>query len=49
VQGGGLAVSNAEHREIIATLRARDPQRAFEAAYRHVEGGKSRMLAVLED
>lgn len=47
-QGGGLAVSNAEHREIIAALRARDPLRAFEAAYQHVENGKSRMLAVLQ-
>lgn len=48
VQGGGLAVSNAEHREIVAALRARDPLAAFEAAYRHVESGKRRMLAVLE-
>lgn len=48
VQGGGLAVSNAEHRAIVAALRARDPLAAFEAAYRHVENGKSRMLAVLE-
>lgn len=48
VQGGGLAVSNAEHRDIIAALRTRDPLRAFEAAYRHVEGGKSRMLAASE-
>lgn len=48
VQGGGLAVSNAEHRDIVAALRARDSLRAFEAAYRHVEKGKSRMLAVVE-
>jgi DNA-binding GntR family transcriptional regulator len=48
VQGGGLAVSNAEHRDIVAALRARDPLAAFEAAYRHVENGKRRMLAVLE-
>jgi DNA-binding GntR family transcriptional regulator len=48
VQGGGLAVSNAEHRDIVAALRARDPLVAFEAAYRHVENGKRRMLAVLE-
>jgi DNA-binding GntR family transcriptional regulator len=48
VQGGGLAVSNAEHRDIVVALRARDPLAAFEAAYRHVENGKRRMLAVLE-
>jgi DNA-binding GntR family transcriptional regulator len=48
VQGGGLAVSNAEHRDIVAALRARNPLAAFEAAYRHVENGKSRIMAVLE-
>jgi DNA-binding GntR family transcriptional regulator len=48
VQGGGLAVSNAEHRDIVAALRAHDPLRAFEAAYHHVESGKRRMLAVPE-
>jgi DNA-binding GntR family transcriptional regulator len=48
VQGGGLAVSNAEHREIIAAVRAREPARAFEAGYCHVECGKARMLAALE-
>lgn len=48
VQGGGLAVSNAEHREILDALCARDPLRAFEAAYRHVENGKRRMLAAFE-
>lgn len=48
LQGGGLAVSNAEHREIVAAIRARDPLRASEAAYRHVECGKDRMVAALE-
>lgn len=48
VQGGGLAVSNAEHRDIVAALRARNPLAAFEAAYRHVENGKRRIMAVLE-
>jgi DNA-binding GntR family transcriptional regulator len=48
VQGGGLAVSNAEHRDIVAALRARDSVRAFEAAYRHVQEGKGRMRAVAE-
>jgi DNA-binding GntR family transcriptional regulator len=46
VQGGGLAVSNAEHRGIVDALRARDPVRAFEAAYQHVEEGKHRMRGV---
>lgn len=48
VQGGGLAVSNAEHRDMIGAIRARDPARAFEVAFRHVESGKARMLAALE-
>jgi DNA-binding GntR family transcriptional regulator len=48
VQGGGLAVSNAEHRDIVAALRARDAVRAFEAAYQHVQEGKNRMRAVSE-
>jgi DNA-binding GntR family transcriptional regulator len=48
LQGGGLAVSNAEHRDIIAAVRARDPVRAFEAAYHHVECGKTRMVTALE-
>jgi DNA-binding GntR family transcriptional regulator len=48
VQGGGLAVSNAEHRDIVAAIRARDPVGAFEAAYRHVECGKTRMVAALD-
>ena len=48
VQGGGLAVSNAEHCEMVAAIRARDPAQAFEVAYRHVEFGKARMIAALE-
>ena len=47
VQGGGLAVSNAEHREMVAAIRTGDPQRAFETGYRHVECGKTRMVAAL--
>lgn len=48
VQGGGLAVSNAEHRDMVEAIRARDSVRAFEIAYSHVENGKARMLAALE-
>lgn len=48
VQGGGLAVSNAEHRDIVEALRARDPLRAFEEAFRHVECGKGRMVSAVE-
>lgn len=49
VQGGGLAVSNREHREILDALASGDPQRAHDAAWRHVERAKHRMLAAAAD
>lgn len=48
LHGGGLSVSNAEHRKIVDTLRARDPIAAFEVAYAHVQNGKARMLTAEE-
>ena len=48
LQGGGLAVSNAEHRTIVDALRTRNEVASFEAAYRHVQNAKARMLAVDE-
>jgi len=48
VQGGGLAVSNSEHREIVAALASGDPERAHAACWRHVERSKHRMLAAVE-
>jgi phosphonate utilization transcriptional regulator len=48
VQGGGLAVSNKEHQEMLAAIAARDPGRAFEAHRRHVSSAKDRLLAVIE-
>ena len=48
VQGGGLVVSNAEHCDMVAAIRAGDPQHAFEVAYHHVECGKTRMVAALK-
>jgi DNA-binding GntR family transcriptional regulator len=44
LHGGGLAVSNVEHREIFEALRARDALAASEAAFRHVQNGKRRMI-----
>ncbi|WP_439631958.1 FCD domain-containing protein [Shinella sp.] len=49
LHGGGLAVSNAEHREIVAALEARDVLKASEAACLHVLNAKRRMLAVPEE
>ena len=46
LHGGGLEVSNSEHRQIAAALKSRDPLAAFEAAFSHVQNGKARMLAV---
>lgn len=44
VQGGGLTVSNAEHRAIVAALKAGDAAAAMEMAFNHVQSGKSRMV-----
>jgi DNA-binding GntR family transcriptional regulator len=44
LHGGGLSVSNSEHRKIVETLRRQDPLAAFEAAFEHVQNGKRRML-----
>jgi DNA-binding GntR family transcriptional regulator len=46
LHGGGLEVSNSEHREIVAALKSGDPLAAFEAAFKHVQNGKARMLLV---
>jgi DNA-binding GntR family transcriptional regulator len=46
LHGGGLEVSNSEHRQIVAALKSGDPVAAFETAFRHVQNGKARMLAV---
>lgn len=43
VFGGGLPVSNAEHRAIVAALAARDPEAAARAMRGHVEAGLVRM------
>jgi len=44
LHGGGLTVSNSEHRQLAETLRKRDPLAAFESAFEHVQNGKRRML-----
>ncbi|MDD9907766.1 MAG: FCD domain-containing protein [Rhodospirillaceae bacterium] len=44
LQGGGLAVSNTEHRDILDTLRSRDPAAAGAALERHIQAGKARFL-----
>jgi DNA-binding GntR family transcriptional regulator len=47
VQGGGLAVSNREHREMVAAVAARDVGWAQEAHWRHVSSAKDRLLRVV--
>jgi DNA-binding GntR family transcriptional regulator len=47
VQGGGLNVSNREHREMVEAIRARDAQWAHDAHWRHVVNAKNRLLAVV--
>ena len=45
VQGGGLDVSNSEHREMVDAIIARDPDRAAGALSNHVLAAKARLLA----
>jgi DNA-binding GntR family transcriptional regulator len=47
VQGGGLAVSNREHREMVEAIAAHDAAWAHEAHWRHVAQAKDRLLAVV--
>lgn len=48
VQGGGLTVSNKEHRDMVAAIAARDPAWAHEAHCRHVLAARERLLTVVE-
>ena len=45
LQGGGLTVSNTEHKEILEALRSRDPATAGAALEHHIQAGKVRFLA----
>lgn len=47
VQGGGLAVSNREHREMLDALAAGDVERAHATHWRHVERAKSRLKSAM--
>lgn len=48
VQGGGLEVSNSEHREMVEAIAARDPERAQRAHSEHVARAKARLLAAYQ-
>jgi DNA-binding GntR family transcriptional regulator len=48
LQGGGLTVSNSEHKDILEALRSRDPVRAGAALESHIQAGKARFLAAAE-
>jgi DNA-binding GntR family transcriptional regulator len=45
LQGGGLHVSNREHKKILAALEAGDPARAGAALEDHIKAGMQRFLA----
>lgn len=49
VQGGGLAVSNREHAEMLASLAAGDPERAHTTHWLHVERAKHRLVAAVSE
>ena len=42
--GGGLKLSNREHKQILSALEARDPDRAAKAMEEHILAGKARFL-----
>jgi DNA-binding GntR family transcriptional regulator len=48
IAGGGLHVSNREHRLILAALAARDPARAGAEMERHMLAGKARFLSATD-
>jgi len=49
VQGGGLEVSNSEHREMVEAIAARDPERSQRALADHVARAKARLLATCQN
>lgn len=48
VQRDAMTASLEEHREIVAALYRHDGQACYDASFRHVQNGKSRMLAALD-
>ena len=49
LQGGGLKVSNSEHRRILDALRGGDAAEAGTALEQHIQAGKQRFLAATEE
>jgi DNA-binding GntR family transcriptional regulator len=48
VQGGGLAISNSEHREMVEAIEAKDPERAHVAHFNHVMRARERLTQTEE-
>lgn len=48
LRGGGLLVSNDEHRAIVAALASRDAEAAATAMRDHVRSGRNRMMAAAD-
>jgi DNA-binding GntR family transcriptional regulator len=48
VQGGGIEVSNSEHRAMVEAVAARDPDRARRAHTEHVARAKARLIAACQ-
>ena len=44
VQGGGLAISNSEHREMVEAIAAGDAERAHRAHFDHVMRARERLI-----
>lgn len=45
VQGGGLSISNSEHRDMVEAIASRDPERAHRAHFDHVMRARERLLS----
>ena len=48
VQGGGLAISNSEHREMVDAIAAKDGERAHQAHFDHVMRARERLTQTEE-
>jgi DNA-binding GntR family transcriptional regulator len=48
VQGGGLAISNSEHREMVDAIAAKDGDRAHRAHFDHVMRARERLTQTEE-
>jgi DNA-binding GntR family transcriptional regulator len=49
VQGGGLAISNGEHRDMVDAIAAGDGERAHQSHFDHVMRARERLMSAVRD